>query len=635
MLNLTNIALRRGPHLLFENVDLTFYPGDRAGIVGANGCGKSSLFALILGELEADAGEMHLAGDPVIAHVAQETPAGRRPAIEYVIDGDAELRRIQQALVQAEADGDGHRLANLYGRLESIGGYSAEARAGRLMSGLGFEPEQESLPVGELSGGWRMRLNLAQALMCRSDLLLLDEPTNHLDLDAVIWLQNWLLGYQGTLLLISHDRDFLDRVTTRIVHMERGRVYAYSGNYAAFERQRAERLQQQQAAYEKQQTEIEHIRKFINRFRAQANKAKQAQSRIKALERMELITPVDPEHAFRFEFLPPVKLPSPLLKMDGAECGYPGVPVLNDVDLNILPGDRIGLLGRNGAGKSTLVKSLAGKLPLRAGERVGAQELRIGFFEQHQLQQLDPGASPLLHMQRLDKSAREQSLRNFLGQFGFRGEMALAPVAPFSGGERARLVLAMLVYQRPNLLLLDEPTNHLDLDMRDALAFALQDYTGALVVIAHDRHLLRSTTDQLILVSNGRVQPFDGDLDDYARWLMANSGDTAAAAEPAASGSISSAGRKEQRRREAEQRQALHSLRKQVSKLEQRLESLQRQQADIEQELAGLYATGDRSELEAMLRKQAETRQERSRVEEEWFEALAQLESARIGPAVA
>ncbi len=630
MLNLNNIALRRGSQLLFERAEVTFYPGDRAGIVGANGCGKSSLFALILGELEADAGEIYLAGNPVVAHVAQETRITDRRAIDHVIDGDRELRQVQRALAQAEARDEGERLATLHGQLDAIGGYTAEARAARLMRGLGFQPAQEQARVGELSGGWQMRLNLAQALMCRSDLLLLDEPTNHLDLDAVIWLQSWLEGYQGTLLLISHDRDFLDRVTNRIMHIENGRVDSYSGNYAAFEHQRAERLQQQQAAFEKQQAEIAHIQRFVDRFRAQANKARQAQSRIKALERMERITPVDPENAFRFEFLSPLKLPTPLLKLDKAECGYADTRVLAGVDLNLVPGDRIGLLGRNGAGKSTLVKSLAGHLPLRNGERFAAQDLRIGYFEQHQLEQLDPRASPLLHLQRLDKTAREQTLRDYLGRFGFRGDMALAPVAPMSGGERARLVLALLIYQRPNLLLLDEPTNHLDLDMRDALALALQGYSGALVVIAHDRHLLRSTTDRLMLVSDGCLQDFDGDLDDYARWLNRNlPGDVGRDAGTTAA-KPSTLERKQQRRRDAERRQALQPLRKQVNQLERQLASLQQQQDDLEQQLAdpAMYDDSASDQLQRLLQKQSEVNRDRTRIENEWFDLMAQLETA-------
>lgn len=631
MLNLNNVALRRGPQLLFEQATVTFYHGDRAGIVGVNGCGKSSLFALILGELDVDAGDIYLAGNPVVAHVAQETAAATCSAIDYVIDGDRELREVQEALIDAEARNAGERMANLYSQLESIGGYSAEARAGRLMHGLGFQPEQEQTPVAQLSGGWRMRLNLAQALMCRSDLLLLDEPTNHLDLDAVIWLQNWLLGYQGTLLLISHDRDFLDQVTTRITHIEQGRFYNYSGNYAAFERQRAERLLQQQAAYQKQQAEVAHIQSFIDRFRVQANKARQAQSRIKALERMELITPIDPEHTFRFSFLSPAKLPTPLLKLEQAGCGYADTPVLSDVDLNIVPGDRIGLLGRNGAGKSTLVKSLAGHLALRAGERFAAADLRIGYFEQHQLEQLDSAASPLLHIQRLDRTAREQTLRNFLGQFGFRGDMATQPVAPLSGGERARLVLAMLAYQKPNLLLLDEPTNHLDLDMRDALALALQDFSGALVVIAHDRHLLRSTTDKLILVSGGRVNTFDGDLDDYARWLTTNTDNAAGDTSPENAASRQSAGdRKQQRRRDAAQRKAMQPLQQKVKKLEKQMDLLQTQQKEIESQLAdeSVYSADASQKLRTLLQQQAEVGRQRVSVEAEWFAAIADLEAA-------
>ncbi|MFO7592753.1 MAG: ATP-binding cassette domain-containing protein, partial [Pseudomonadota bacterium] len=515
MIRFNALSLRRGPRLLFADACLTINPGQKVGITGANGCGKSSLFALIRNELHADSGELSLPPDWVIAHVAQETPATERSAIDYVLDGDAELRQLEQQLRDAEADNDGHLLGELHARMENIGGYTAHARAARLLDGLGFTGEQIEQPVRAFSGGWRMRLNLAQALMCRSDLLLLDEPTNHLDLDAVIWLQEWLAQYPGTLLLISHDRDFLDEVANTILHIEQQRLTLYTGNYSAFEQMRAEKLALQQSAYEKQQKEIQHIESFVNRFRAKATKAKQAQSRLKSLERMERIAPAHVDSPFHFSFLPPHKLPTPLLTLDRVDVGYGGQAIVHGANLSLQPGDRIGLLGHNGAGKSTLIKHIAGELEPIAGEIITARELRIGYFAQHQLEQLDPEASPVQHLQRIDPKASEQSLRDYIGGFGFSNDMALSPVAPFSGGEKSRLVLAMLVYQRPNLLLLDEPTNHLDLEMRHAMAMALQEYQGALVVVSHDRHLLRSVTDTLYLVHDGQVKEFDGDLEDY------------------------------------------------------------------------------------------------------------------------
>jgi ATP-binding cassette, subfamily F, member 3 len=470
MLQLTNLSLRRGPRLLFEGASLTVHPGQKVGVVGANGCGKSSLFALIRGELQPDAGDFASPPGWVIAHVAQQTPGGEREAIEFVMDGDEELRAVQQALAEAERAGDGLRQAELHGRLEAIGGWEAESRAGKLLHGLGFAPGDERRPVDSYSGGWRMRLALARTLMCRSDLLLLDEPTNHLDLDAVIWLEAWLKGYPGTLLLISHDRDFLDAVAGQIAHIEQGRLTAYAGNYSAFERQRAERLAQQQAAFGRQQLEVARVRRFVERFRAKATKARQAQSRLKALERMELIAPAHVDTPFSFAFREPAALPHPLLRLEEAAAGYGETTVVSSVDLSLAPGERVGLLGPNGAGKSTLIKALAGLLPLRNGRRLPAQTLAVGYFAQHQMDQLRPADSPLLHLKRLAPDRSEQELRDYLGGFAFSGDQALAPVAPFSGGEKARLALALLIWRRPNLLLLDEPTNHLDLDMRHALS---------------------------------------------------------------------------------------------------------------------------------------------------------------------
>ncbi|MCC5812556.1 MAG: ATP-binding cassette domain-containing protein [Ectothiorhodospiraceae bacterium] len=632
MLNLVNLSLRRGPRLLLSGITLTIHAGERVGVVGANGSGKSSLFSLLLGRLQPDAGEYSLPPRIVIAHVAQETPADSRPALDYVMDGDGELREVQQSLERAEAAGNGELIATLHGRLESIGGYDAHARAARLMHGLGFRPGQEHQPVSSLSGGWRMRLNLAQALMCRSDLLLLDEPTNHLDLDAVLWLQEWLSAYQGTLLLISHDRDFLDAVCGRILHLEGGGLQSYSGNYSAFQRQRLARMEQQQALHQRQLEERARLQQFIDRFRAKATKARQAQSRIKALERMDIVAPVQQDAQFGFRFQPPLKLPNPLLQLEDAAAGYGNTPVLEGLNLQLSPGDRIGLLGPNGAGKSTLVRTLAGVQPMLHGHRHVAQDLVIGYFAQHQLEQLDPAASPLLHLQRLDPRATDQQLRDFLGGFAFHGDAAVAEVAPLSGGEKARLALALLVYQRPNLLLLDEPTNHLDLDMRQALAMALQSFEGALVVIAHDRHLLRMTTDQLYLLADGRLDEFSGDLDDYARWLAGRrqQATTRAAPEEPAGDRVTAAERKEQRRQQAERRQALQPLRQSVQSLERRLERLGQRRTELEQQLAesDLYEEANRSALQALLQEQGQVLQELQQVEEQWMQAADALEQA-------
>ncbi len=437
------------------------------------------------------------------------------------MDGDTELRVLQAQLVEAEAADDGERQASLFGRLEAIDGYTAPTRAARLMAGLGFSEAQMQQPVDSFSGGWRMRLNLAQALMCRSDLLLLDEPTNHLDLDAALWLQDWLRAYSGTVLLISHDRDFLDLCVDHIALLAEQRLHAYTGNYSAYEKQRATQLAQQQAAHEKQQRTVAHLQQFVDRFRAKATKARQAQSRLKALARMEEIAPAHVDSPFTFGFRAPKDVPHPLLQLTEMDLGYAGEALLHGVKMDIQPGDRLGLLGPNGAGKSTLIKALVGELAPLAGQRKAAKTLQIGYFAQHQLEQLHGDDSPLGHLRRLDPVASEQELRNYLGSFGFIGDQALSLVAPFSGGEKARLVLALLVYQRPNLLLLDEPTNHLDLEMRHALNLALQDFEGAMLIVSHDRHLLRSVCDRFVLVAGGRAEPFDGDLDDYAHWMVA------------------------------------------------------------------------------------------------------------------
>ncbi len=630
MLNFKQCTLRRGSRVLFQDATFTIHRGEKVGITGVNGCGKSSLFALLRGELHADTGDFEMPPNLAIAHVAQETPALSKSALDYVIDGDEELRNVEAALAQAEHDDDGNRQALLHVQLENIGGYTARNRAAQLLSGLAFLPGQEELPVSSFSGGWRMRLNLAQALMCRSELLLLDEPTNHLDLDAVIWLQQWLTSYPGTLLLISHDRDFLDDVTTHIAHIEQQAIEMYTGNYTAFERRRAEKLAQQQSAYQRQQREVAHIQSYINRFRAQATKARQAQSRIKALERMELIAAAHADSPFNFSFRDPEKLPSQLLQLNKVNIGYGDKPILSNVKLHISSGDRIGLLGANGAGKSTLIKLLSGKLQPLSGEFNSAQDLKLGYFAQHQLEQLDPEASAMQHLLRLDASiggrATDADLRSFIGGFAFNGDMATTPIAPFSGGEKARLALALLVYQRPNLLLLDEPTNHLDLEMREALGMALQDYKGALVVISHDRHLLRNVCDTLLLVKDGAVQEYDGDLDDY-RQLITGANRTSPA-EDKSVGDNSSAARKDKKRLEAERRLQLKPLRDKVKKLEQQMEKLQTQKDAIESQLAdpAIYGEAHKLKLKELLAQQIQTTQTLDQVEGDWLEASEELE---------
>ena len=631
MLQLLDLSFRRGPNLLLEGASLTIHPGQKVGLVGANGSGKSSLFALLLGRLHADSGDARIPASWVIAHVAQHTPDTDHPAIEFVLDGDPELREIEAALAAADAAGDGLRHGELLGRFESIDGYGAQSRAARLLHGLGFAPGDELRPVDSYSGGWRMRLALARTLMCRSDLLLLDEPTNHLDLDAIIWLEGWLRSYQGTLVIISHDRDFLDAVTSHILHLEQQRLTLYSGNYSAFERQRAERLAQQQSAYVRQQREIAHIHGFVERFRAKATKARQAQSRLKALERMELIAPAHVDSPFRFGFAPAEHLPRPLLRLERAAAGYGERPILRGVGLGLEPGDRIGLLGRNGAGKSTLVKLLAGTLELQAGRCERAQELRIGYFAQHQLDQLDPQGTPLLHLRRIDPGATEQELRNYLGGFGFAGDRALDPVAPLSGGEKARLVLALLIRQRPNLLLLDEPTNHLDLEMRLALGEALQGFDGALVLVSHDRHLLRVTSDTLLLVDGGEVRPFDGDLDDYPLWLAAREREERAANEGKAA--QDGGDRKEQRRQAAEARKALQPLRKREKELEQRLTTLTARRQALDEALSApdLYEPSGKTRLLELLTEQRQVSADLESTEDAWIEVSEAIERFQAG----
>jgi ATP-binding cassette subfamily F protein 3 len=626
MLQLTQLAMRRGPRLLLEDASLQIHPGQKVGLIGANGSGKSSLFALILGEIGTDAGALHVPGDWVIAHVAQQTPSDLRASIEYVLDGDAELRELEGKIEIAERDNRGEELATLHGRYDVISGYAARSRAGQLMHGLGFSADDEQRAVNTFSGGWRMRLNLARALMCRSDLLLLDEPTNHLDLDAVIWLEGWLTAYEGTLLLISHDRDFLDNTVNRIVNIEHCRATLYTGNYSAFERVRAERLALQQAQHAKQQREVAHMQAFVDRFRAKASKARQAQSRLKALERLQTIAPAHVDSPFRFELREPEKLPRPLLRLDEVAAGYEDTEVLSNVRLTIAPGDRIGLLGPNGAGKSTLIKLLAGTLQPQRGEMDVARDLKAGYFAQHQVEQLHPEHSPLEHLAQIDPAARESDLRNWLGGFGFSGDTVFMPSEPFSGGEKSRLALALLVYQRPNLLLLDEPTNHLDLEMRQALVVALQDFAGAMVIVSHDRHLLRVSADTLLLVHDGGVSEFGGGLDDYPDWLAEQN----RRRHPRVSGNGNDGAidRKTRKRREAAQRQLLAPLVKRMRSCDQELDALQSEKSRLEALLAdpSIYEQGNSDALRDLLAEQAQNRALLKAAESRWLEACEDLE---------
>lgn len=632
MITINQAQLIRGSKTLLDDTSLTIYPGHKVGLVGANGTGKSSLLALILGHLHLDKGEFSLPAGWQIASVAQETPALDISALEYVLDGDKEYRELETALHLAQEQDDGHAIATLHGKIDAIGGYAIRSRAGALLAGLGFSEAEQSNPVKSFSGGWRMRLNLAQALLCRSDLLLLDEPTNHLDLDTMYWLEGWIKSYQGTLILISHDRDFIDEIVDEIVHVENTKLNFYKGNYSAFERIRAERMAQQQVAFERQQKERAHMQSFVDRFRYKASKAKQAQSRLKALERMTELLPSQADSPFYMEFREPDALPNPLVKMEQVAVGYGDKQILSKVHLNLVPGARIGLLGRNGAGKSTLIKLLSGQLSPMTGLYEPNPGLNIGYFAQHQIEFLRLDDTPLQHLIRLAPNAREQELRNFLGGFGFIGDMALSPVRPFSGGEKARLVLALLVWQRPNLLLLDEPTNHLDLEMRHALTMALQTFEGAMVIVSHDRHLLRLTCSDYYLVDNGQVQSFDGDLDDYHQWLL----EAAKAANTVNSGfnetPAPAQDKKLQKRLEAELRQKLSPLKKQQAKLETEQEKASNRLAELEHLLAdtSLYDADNKAKLTKVLAERTALTQTLEESEMQWLELQETIDAMEL-----
>ncbi|MCG9738238.1 ABC transporter ATP-binding protein [Shewanella insulae] len=627
MITITQAQLIRGSKTLLDEASLTVYPGHKVGLVGANGTGKSSLLALIMGHLSLDKGEISVPTGWQIATVAQETPALEVSALEYVIDGDREYRELEEALHKAQLEDNGHQIALLHGKIDAIGGYSIRARAASLLAGLGFSEAEQQNPVKSFSGGWRMRLNLAQALLCRSELLLLDEPTNHLDLDTMYWLEGWIKAYQGTLILISHDRDFIDAIVDEIVHVEHHKLNYYKGNYTAFERIRAERMAQQQVAFERQQKERAHMQSFVDRFRYKASKAKQAQSRLKALERMTELLPSKADSPFHMAFRAPEALPNPLVKMEQVSVGYGDKAILNHVHLNLVPRARIGLLGRNGAGKSTLIKLLAEQLKPMSGLYEPNPGLNIGYFAQHQLEFLRLDDSPLQHLTRLAPNHRERELRDFLGGYGFNGDMALSPVRPFSGGEKARLVLALLVWQRPNLLLLDEPTNHLDLEMRHALTMALQSFEGAMIIVSHDRHLLRLSCSDYYLVDGGEVKSFDGDLDDYHQWLL----DAAKEAnKPAAQDDATPAqDKKLQKRLEAELRQKLSPLKKSQAKLEKIQQDCSDKLAELENLLAdtSLYEADNKAKLTQILAERTQHTQQLEESEMEWLELQENIEA--------
>ena len=623
MLSFQNLRLRRGPRVLIDGLSATIHRGQRVGFVGRNGTGKSSLFALIQGEVAPDQGDVSMPRNLRIASVAQEMPHTSAAAIEYVLDGDAELREVEADLREAEIIHDADRIGHGHERLHAIGGYAAAARAARMLDGLGFKPDQINNPVDSFSGGWRMRLNLARVLMTRADLMLLDEPTNHLDIDAVVWLQNWLLAYEGTLLLISHDREFLDAVCTHTLHLAESRATLYTGNYSQFERLRAERMAQQAAVSASQQRTIAHLQSFVDRFKASAAKARLAQSRVTMIERIQLVAPVVADSEFSFDFPAPEKLPSPLIRLHDAAVGYGERTVLSGIKLSLEPGQRIGLVGPNGEGKSTLVKLLAGELEIRGGEMTRHPDLRVGYFAQHQLEQLNPDASPLEHFKELDPKKGEQELRSVLGGFNFVGDRVFEKVAPFSGGEKARLALAMVVYRKPNLLLLDEPTNHLDLDMRQALEIALSDFDGAVVLVSHDRHLVGSTCDQLIRVCDGSVGEFNGDLDDYAKWLSSRpSGGMRADGVVTTKGAA-----KEQPRNAQAQRKQEKQLKEALKKAESELEKLQKDMQLVDAEVAkpGFYSS-DKFKVLATTQRQAETRRQLDAAEARWIEAAEAVE---------
>ncbi len=645
MIRLQQLSLQLGSKTLLDHANLDIYPGQKWGVIGANGAGKSSLFKLFLGEHQEDAGELSLAQGWQIAHMAQEVKESDKTALDYVLDGDQELRQLQAEIENCPSESQ--KLGTLYQKLEDIDAYSAEARAKKLLHGLGFNIGEEDKLARDFSGGWRIRLNLAQALMCRSDLLLLDEPTNHLDLDACYWLESWLKTYDGTLLIISHDRDFLDNIVDNIVNFEGEKLISYKGNYSAYEKQKAERLAQQQASFEKQQARVKEIDAFVRRFRAKASKAKQAQSRLKELERMEMIAPAHIDSPFSFQFPECERMPQTLMTLSEASIGYGQTAIVSNIELNIGASTRLGVLGHNGEGKSTLLKSLSSKLPLVSGSLHTHEHTRLAYYSQHQLEALDLKASAFQHIQRISPKASEQEIRNFLGSFGFNGDRVFEVITHFSGGEKARLALALLAWQKPNLLLLDEPTNHLDLEVRHALTLALQTWNGAIILVSHDRHLLRNAVDEFVLVDQGKMTAFEGDLTDYHHWLLKSAANQSKSAEHDDAGANDTAeearsadsnpktkdlDKKAQRQLAAAKRDALRPLTNAIKKLEKQIESLQASLDDIEKQLAdeSLYS-GEKDKLQTLLQEQGNTRNQLDDCEAQWLEKSEELETLQNG----
>ena len=650
MIEFNQVSLHRGIKPLLKHADLRIHDGQKLALIGPNGAGKSSLFALLLGELGVEEGDLYLPTGWRIAHMAQEVEASQRCAVDYVIDGDKTYRQIEHGIETATCDNE---LANWHSKMDAHNGYNIKVQAEQLLHGLGFKQSDMTKPVSGFSGGWRIRLNLAQALMTPSDLLLLDEPTNHLDLDATLWLEQWLNRYQGTLLFISHDRDFIDGVADHIVHLHQLLLTSYPGNYSAYERIRAERLAQQQVMHDKQQVRIAEIEKFVTRFKAKASKAKQAQSRVKELERMELIAPAHVDSPFSFSFACADKVSTPLLNLENADIGYQikddeALAILHKQNVSLVPGHRIGLLGANGAGKSTLIKTLCEELPQLSGKRHEGEHLKLGYYAQHQLETLDVKASPMLMIQRITPSATDQEVRNFLGGFDFRGDKALDICEPFSGGEKARLALALVAWQKPNLLIMDEPTNHLDIEMREALTMALQTFAGAIVIVSHDRHLLKATVDEYWLVEDGKVQSFDGDLHDYHKHVQAkqadsnsvsgtgqlasnpNSADNVSDESSNKATGISAQDRKEQKRLDAERRKRLAPMRKELNKLEGCMEKLQSTLETWENQLSdtALYEADRKADLQKILQQQGDAKSELEEVEMKWMDLSEKMEAA-------
>jgi ATP-binding cassette subfamily F protein 3 len=644
MIRWTGLWLRRGVKLLLEDVSAVVHPGEKVGLIGANGSGKSTLFAMMRGALQPDQGDFSIPASWRIAHVAQETAASENSALEFVIDGDRHLRALEAAMAQSAEPDDA--LAELHMAYGDAGGYTATSRGEALLLGLGFTLAQTRQPVVTFSGGWRMRLQLAQALMAPSDLLLLDEPTNHLDLDAIVWLEQWLRRYEGTLVVISHDREFLDAVCGVTLALENRKLVRWTGNYTAYELQRAERIRLAQSAFGKQQRDLAHLQSFVDRFKAKATKAKQAQSRVKAMERMTLLSPVTESSPFTFKFRAPLSSPDPMLILEDVDCGYGTRTVVHDVDLRLTAGERIGLLGANGQGKSTVIKTIAGTLERIGGTMTAGKGLSIGYFAQHQIDMLDMDASPILQLQRVAIAAkpntpppREQELRDYLGSFDFRGEMATSSVAPFSGGEKARLALALIIWTRPNLLLLDEPTNHLDLETREALTLALAQFEGALILVSHDRALLRATTDRFLLVDGGTCTEYDGDLDDYRAWsLKKSSASGKAAAAIAAPAVVAKTGAdpksREPRKTDTASRGAVAQQRKaieqRIRRIETKLAEAEAGKTKIDSVLASsdLYDDAHRDQLRQALVDQAYLVRDIEQLEAEWLEQQALLERA-------